>query len=55
MDELDDAVGPAEVLIDAARHMTRLPWSGLRPVDYPLGGIVDLERAAGRLPHQRLT
>ncbi len=55
VDKLDDTVGPAEVLIDAARHTTRLPWSGLRPADYPLGRIVDLERAAGRLPHQRLT
>jgi len=54
VDELDDTVGPAEVMIDAARHTTRLPWSGLPPADYPLSGIVDVERLARRLPHQRL-
>lgn len=52
--ELDDLYGPGERLVEVARQETRLPWSGLAPKDYPAGGFVDVERAAGRLPHQRV-
>ncbi len=46
---------PADRLIDLARELTPLPWTGVAPIEYPPGApIVDTERAAGRLPHQRL-
>jgi hypothetical protein len=61
--QLDD-VGPAPEegfsgfalrLFEAAWLSTPLPGSGLRLVDYPLGAQVGgVERAAGRLPHQRV-
>lgn len=53
-DDRWDVFGPESPLIDAARRGTPLPWSGLRPHEYPVGRAVDVERAAGRLPHQRL-
>ncbi|HEX7164383.1 MAG TPA: hypothetical protein VF223_24460 [Trebonia sp.] len=47
---------PKEPLVDAAVDQTPLPWSGIAPKDYPPGqSISDTERAAGRLPHLRLT
>jgi len=48
--------GSVEELVEAINTTTALPWSGLSVTDYPHTPqeIVDLERTAGRLPHQRL-
>lgn len=55
-DDLDGFYGPEEVLLEGLTRTTPLPWSGLTPRQYPSTAteIVDLERTAGRLPHQRL-
>lgn len=47
---------PERRLVDAVRRVTPLPWSGLTPTDYPLDPqqLLEVERSAGRLPHQRL-
>lgn len=52
----DEFYGPVEELVEAINTTTALPWSGLSVTDYPRTPqeIVDLERTAGRLPHQRL-
>lgn len=52
--ELDEFDGPEEQLVEAAQRDTKLPWTGIAPRDYAAREIVDVERAAGRLPHQRL-
>lgn len=48
--------GPVAELVEAINSTTALPWSGLPITEYPNTPqeIVDLERTAGRLPHQRL-
>jgi hypothetical protein len=44
-----------ERLDEAGRWNTPLPGSGIAPKDYPPGAdIAQVERAAGRLPHQRI-
>lgn len=52
----DDWDGIEEPFLEAIRVGTPLPWSGLAPKDYPLNpaDIVEVERSAGRLPHQRV-
>lgn len=52
----DEWDGIEEPFLDAIRLVTPLPWSGLAPKDYPLNpaDVVEVERAAGRLPHQRV-
>lgn len=54
--EFSDYDTPEDELIEAARLVTPLPWSGIAPKDYPLdrAALVDVERNANRLPHQRL-
>lgn len=52
--ELDEFYGPEEQLIEAAQRDTKFPWSGIAPKDYAIREIVGIERAAGKLPHQRL-
>jgi hypothetical protein len=45
-------------LIEHAKEHTSLPGSNLAPVDYPSvdsAAILETERAAGRLPHLRLS
>ncbi|MDN5805460.1 MAG: hypothetical protein L0H26_12880, partial [Microlunatus sp.] len=48
--------GPEDRIVDAIRWETPLPWSGIAPKDYAAspGSMVDIERDAGRLPHQRV-
>lgn len=52
----DEWDGLEEPFLDAIRMGTPLPWSGLAPKDYPLNpaDVVEVERSAGRLPHQRV-
>jgi len=55
--EEGDAPGEQiEQMIQEVVATTPLPWSGLLPRDYPTGpaAIVELERVAARLPHQRV-
>ena len=54
-DESTEWDSPEARLLDYARQATPLPGSNLAPKDYPPDrSIRDVERAAGRLPHQRL-
>lgn len=55
-DDLYGFYGPEEMLLEELTRTTPLPWSGLTPRQYPSTAteIVNLERTAARLPHQRL-
>lgn len=54
--EGDDWYGPEDQIVEAIREETALPWSGIAPKDYAASprSMVDIERDAGRLPHQRV-
>lgn len=60
-DGLDDDGSPEAYLLEVAIGTTPLPWSQVAPNDYiaqgsgcdPWRALRDIERAAGRLPHQR--
>lgn len=59
LDGLDDNSPEAE-LLETAIGTTPLPWSQIAPIEYLQAGatsraIGDTERAAGRLPHQRIS
>lgn len=53
--DFDGYETPEEQLLQHAIDHTPLPGSGLTPRDYPPGPIGDHERAAGRLPHTRMS
>ena len=51
----EPVLGPLARLYDAGWLNTPLPGSGVAPKDYPPGvDVAQVERDAGRLPHQRL-